>query len=133
MSLFSPITFPQFVQVPKLPSLMRLKASSICIRRLRSVSESEPRAISGSEAGGQGRPIGWAASTVREILFRELYRGIIVWNKTRKRDVFGHIELIHRWWSPLGREENNRVTRTKNVSEILPTHAPRQATSKRQA
>lgn len=34
----------------------------------------------------QGRPAGWAPSSVREILHRELYRGVIVWNKTRKRD-----------------------------------------------
>jgi len=36
-----------------------------------------------------GRPRSWAPSTVREILYRELYRGIIVWNRIRKRDVWG--------------------------------------------
>lgn len=34
----------------------------------------------------QGRPTSWAPSTVREVLHRELYRGRLVWNKTRKRD-----------------------------------------------
>ena len=29
---------------------------------------------------------GWAPGTVRAILMRELYRGVVVWNKTRKRD-----------------------------------------------
>jgi len=37
----------------------------------------------------QGRPAAWAASTVREILHRQIYRGQIVWNQTRKRDRWG--------------------------------------------
>jgi len=37
----------------------------------------------------QQRPIGWAASSVREVLLRPLYRGEIVWNQTRKRDGWG--------------------------------------------
>ena len=37
----------------------------------------------------QGRPSGWAPSSVREVLHRALYRGEIVWNKTRKRDAWG--------------------------------------------
>src|SRR5262249_13585335 len=37
----------------------------------------------------QGRPNGWAASSVREVLNRPLYRGEIVWNQTRKRDRWG--------------------------------------------
>jgi site-specific DNA recombinase len=37
----------------------------------------------------QGRPKGWAPSSVREVLYRDLYRGVIVWNKTRKRDQWG--------------------------------------------
>ena len=36
-----------------------------------------------------GRPVGWAHSTVRAVLVRELYRGVIVWNQTRKRDRWG--------------------------------------------
>ena len=34
----------------------------------------------------RGRPAGWAPSSIREILFRPLYRGDVVWNRTRKRD-----------------------------------------------
>jgi DNA invertase Pin-like site-specific DNA recombinase len=34
----------------------------------------------------RGRSKTWAPSSVREALFRELYRGRIVWNRTRKRD-----------------------------------------------
>ena len=37
----------------------------------------------------QGRPAGWVASTVREVLLRPLYRGEILWNQPRKRDRWG--------------------------------------------
>jgi site-specific DNA recombinase len=37
----------------------------------------------------QARCDGWAASTVRTVLRRELYRGVMVWNRTEKRNVFG--------------------------------------------
>jgi site-specific DNA recombinase len=37
----------------------------------------------------QARCDGWAASTVRTVLHRELYRGVMVWNRTEKRNVFG--------------------------------------------
>jgi site-specific DNA recombinase len=37
----------------------------------------------------QGRPHGWAPSSVRGVLYRELYRGEVVWNATRKRDTWG--------------------------------------------
>ncbi|MBI4207199.1 MAG: recombinase family protein [Betaproteobacteria bacterium] len=35
------------------------------------------------------RPRGWSASSVQEILHRDLYRGWLVWNRTRKRDARG--------------------------------------------
>lgn len=37
----------------------------------------------------QGRPKAWAPSSVREILYRECYRGLLVWNKSKKRDAWG--------------------------------------------
>jgi len=37
----------------------------------------------------QGRPNGWTASTVWEILRRSLYRGEITWNQSRKRNRWG--------------------------------------------
>jgi site-specific DNA recombinase len=37
----------------------------------------------------QGRPAGWAPSSVNEILHRSLYRGELVWNRTRKRNRWG--------------------------------------------
>ena len=36
-----------------------------------------------------GRQRSWAPSTVREILYRPLYRGEVVWNKVKKRDQWG--------------------------------------------
>jgi hypothetical protein len=36
-----------------------------------------------------GRPNGWAPSSVHEVLFRELYRGVITWNRSRKRNKWG--------------------------------------------
>ena len=37
----------------------------------------------------QGRSQSWAPSSVRTVLFRDLYRGVITWNRTRKRDQWG--------------------------------------------
>ncbi len=40
----------------------------------------------------RGRPNAWAPSSVREVLYRELYRGVVVWNKTRKRNRWGQVQ-----------------------------------------
>lgn len=37
----------------------------------------------------QGRPHGWAASSIRPVLFRTLYRGVITWGKSVQRDESG--------------------------------------------
>ena len=37
----------------------------------------------------QGRPCAWAPATIREVLYRQRYRGVIVWNQTRKRNAWG--------------------------------------------
>jgi hypothetical protein len=37
----------------------------------------------------RGRSQTWAPSSVREVLFRDLYRGRITWNRTRKRNQWG--------------------------------------------
>ena len=44
----------------------------------------------------QGRPRAWAPSSVREVLHRERYRGVIVWNRTRKRDRWGQSRRMNR-------------------------------------
>jgi DNA invertase Pin-like site-specific DNA recombinase len=37
----------------------------------------------------QRRPCGWSASSVHEVLYRPLYRGELVYNRTRKRNAWG--------------------------------------------
>ena len=51
-------------------------------KRLNAAGARTPRAQ-------QGRRNGWAPSSVREVLHRSLYRGEIVWNRTKKRDGWG--------------------------------------------
>ena len=51
-------------------------------KRLNAAGARAPRAQ-------QGLPNGWAPSSIREVLHRPLYRGEIIWNKTKKRDVWG--------------------------------------------
>lgn len=49
----------------------------------------------------QGRPRGWAPSSVRAVLHRDTYRGIVTWNRTKKRDADGqqrpHDRPAHEW------------------------------------
>jgi Recombinase len=44
----------------------------------------------------QGRPAGWAPTTVNDVLHRAIYRGEVVWNKTRKRDRWGQHKQTRR-------------------------------------
>jgi site-specific DNA recombinase len=45
----------------------------------------------------QRRVSGWAPSSVRSVLYRELYRGVEVWNRTKKRNpTFGQKEVRDR-------------------------------------
>ena len=37
----------------------------------------------------RGRRSSWAPSSVREVLHRDTYRGLITWNRTKKRDAWG--------------------------------------------
>jgi site-specific DNA recombinase len=37
----------------------------------------------------QGRPVGWSSSTIRDVLHRDLYRGVVIYGKKRKRDEWG--------------------------------------------
>ena len=37
----------------------------------------------------QGRPVFWSPSSVRSLLFRRLYLGEVVWNKSKKRNPWG--------------------------------------------
>lgn len=44
----------------------------------------------------RGRVRAWAPSSVREVLYREAYRGRLVWNKSRKRDADGRKHQVDR-------------------------------------
>ncbi len=44
----------------------------------------------------QGRSQSWAPSSVRTVLFRDLYRGVITWNQTRKRNQWGQKQQTRR-------------------------------------
>jgi len=44
----------------------------------------------------QGRPGGWAPSSVRSVLMRSLYKGQIEWGKSQKRDSWGRIKPSRR-------------------------------------
>jgi site-specific DNA recombinase len=44
----------------------------------------------------QGRPMAWASSSVREVLRRPLYRGQIVYNKSKKRNAWGQVKTQSR-------------------------------------
>lgn len=37
----------------------------------------------------QGRKVSWSPSSVRSVLFRSLYLGEVIWNKTKKRNPWG--------------------------------------------
>jgi len=63
-----------------------------------------------------GRPRGWAPSSLRAVLHRELYRGRLVWNQRQKRDQWG---LKH--VTPRDRSEwvEGEATHLRIVSEEL--------------
>jgi site-specific DNA recombinase len=68
----------------------------------------------------QQRPIGWVGSSVRSVLMRPLYRGEIVWNRTRKRDGWG---LAHRADRPAGEWVCIQAPELRIVSDDLWTAA----------
>ena len=44
----------------------------------------------------QGRPAGWAPSSVKTVIDRRLYLGEVIWNKTRKRNAWGQQRVSDR-------------------------------------
>lgn len=62
----------------------------------RHIAQSLNHAGAVSPRAQRGRPTGWAPSSVREVLLRELYRGRRVWNKTRKRNGWGEARVADR-------------------------------------
>ncbi|AMY10663.1 Recombinase [Luteitalea pratensis] len=70
-----------------------LAAEGVGVRRLARLLNDEgaiaPRAQ-------QGRPVAWAPSSVFAVLQRELYRGVVIWNQSRKRDSWGQARRSER-------------------------------------
>jgi len=56
---------------------------------LRGIAKALNEAHAPAPRAQQGRPVSWAPSSIRAVLYRELYRGVIVWNQTRKRNPWG--------------------------------------------
>lgn len=57
-------------------------------RRTEGDHEGAQQGSSGVATFQCGRPRAWSPSSVREVLYRESYRGLIVYNKTKKRDAW---------------------------------------------
>ena len=64
----------------------------------------------------RGRPKAWAPSSVRAVLYRESYRGVLVYNRTRKRNQWGHKTYTDRPSTDWIRVETDDV---RIVSEAL--------------
>jgi site-specific DNA recombinase len=58
-------------------------------KRLNAAGAPSPRAQ-------RGRSQSWAPSSVRDVLFRTAYNGVITWNQTRKRDRWGRQQQANR-------------------------------------
>jgi site-specific DNA recombinase len=68
----------------------------------------------------QGRPNGWAASSIREVLYRPLYRGELVYNRTKKRNPWGQHQQTPR---PVQDWIHREAPALRIVSEALWTAA----------
>jgi site-specific DNA recombinase len=67
--------------------IFELAASGMGLRKI-AITLNDARALAPLPRR-KGRSQSWAPSSVREILHRDLYRGVIVWGRTRKRDRWG--------------------------------------------
>jgi site-specific DNA recombinase len=55
---------------------------------------------------------GWATTTVRGVLTRETYRGVVIWNRTRKRNTWGKLD-------PADRPESEWLRTTNESLRII--------------
>jgi site-specific DNA recombinase len=65
-----------------------LAAEGVGVRRIARILNDEGHIAPRAQ---RGRPSAWAPSSVYAVLQRELYRGVVVWNQTRKRDKWGKV------------------------------------------
>jgi site-specific DNA recombinase len=75
----------------------------------------------------QGRPTAWAPSSVRAVLYRDTYRGLVTWNKSKKRDQWGQQKQKPR---PEGEWMSTQAPELRIVSDELwnAAHARLEAT-----
>ena len=59
-------------------------------KRLTSEGAAHPKPFRRKD--GLAPVIGWSPSTIATILTRDLYRGVVVWNRSRKRDDWGRVD-----------------------------------------
>lgn len=64
-------------------------------KQLNSENVPSPRPFQRKDGSPPLRP-GWSASTVRAVLHRDTYRGVVVWNKLKRRDKYGKAAEIPR-------------------------------------
>jgi site-specific DNA recombinase len=77
----------------------------------------------------RGRPSGWDQGTIRAVLERQLYRGVVEYGKTRKRDAWGRKKISARPSSDLIRLEKPEL---RIVSEQLAAAVDAIRTDRRQ-
>jgi site-specific DNA recombinase len=63
-------------------------------KHLTSTSSAKPKPF--HRADGLTPVYGWSPSTIRTILCRDIYRGVVVWNRSRKRDDWGKVDQRRR-------------------------------------
>ena len=63
-------------------------------KRLTSEGAAHPKPFRRQD--GLAPVVGWSPATIRTILHRDLYRGIVVWNRSRKRDDWGQVDQRER-------------------------------------
>jgi DNA invertase Pin-like site-specific DNA recombinase len=70
----------------------------LCIKGLGKIAIAKLLNAEGAPAprAQQGRPRAWAPSSVREVLYRDLHRGVVTWNKTKKRNGWGQVQPTNR-------------------------------------
>ena len=85
-------------EAPVVVRIFELYASGLGLKaiakRLTSEGASHPKPFRRKD--GLTPVAGWSPATIRTILHRELYRGVVVWNKSRKRDDWGQVDQRER-------------------------------------
>jgi len=85
-------------EAPVVVRIFELYASGLGLKaiakRLTSEGASHPKPF--RRRDGLAPVGGWSPATVRTILHRELYHGVLVWNKSRKRDDWGQVDQRER-------------------------------------